>query len=144
MEEVKNQINKLFDSMGCGEVDVSIDSERRRISIITEDEIVKSSVSTTLSALEHLINLLLRKEGEESFILDINNYRKERERLIVELARAAARKASISKIEVDLPPMNSYERRIVHMEISTHPSLNTESAGEGKDRHVVIRPIEEE
>jgi len=38
--------------------------------------------------------------------------------------------------------MNSYERRLVHMEIASNPDLKTESVGIGKTRHVVIKPIE--
>ena len=37
--------------------------------------------------------------------------------------------------------MNAYERRLVHVEISTHPDLRTESVGVGKDRHIVIQLI---
>ena len=36
--------------------------------------------------------------------------------------------------------LNSYERRIVHMVVSEHPSLETYSVGEGADRRVTIAP----
>jgi predicted RNA-binding protein Jag len=29
----------------------------------------------------------------------------------------------------------------VHMELAVHPEVKTESAGEGKERYVVIKPI---
>ena len=74
--------------------------------------------------------------------IDINNYRKDREDLIIKLAKAAAKKSSVTKQEVSLPAMNAYERRIIHSELSLHPDLKTESSGEGKQRHVVIKPIE--
>jgi len=73
--------------------------------------------------------------------VDLNYYRKERERLIAELARAAAKKASITKEEVALPPMNAYERRLVHVELTTHPELKTESIGVGRERHVIIKQL---
>ena len=38
--------------------------------------------------------------------------------------------------------MNSYERRLVHVELAVHPSVTTESAGEGRERYVIIKPIE--
>ena len=72
--------------------------------------------------------------------MDVNNYRRERERLIIELAQAAARKALASKSSVDLPVLNAYERRLVHVELATRPDIKTESVGEGKDRHVVVKP----
>ena len=37
-------------------------------------------------------------------------------------------------------PLNSYERRIVHMIVSERPGLETYSVGEGADRRVTIAP----
>jgi len=87
------------------------------------------------------VNLMVHRENLPAHVVDINYYRRERERLIVELAKAAAKKAMMTKGEVPLPAMNAYERRLVHMEISTHPDLKTESKGEGKERHIVIQII---
>jgi predicted RNA-binding protein Jag len=39
--------------------------------------------------------------------------------------------------------MNSYERRIVHVELAIHPEVTTESMGVGKERYVIVKPIEE-
>jgi spoIIIJ-associated protein len=61
--------------------------------------------------------------------------------LIGELARAAAKKATATKTEISLPAMNSYERRLVHVELAVRPDVKTESAGEGKERYVIIKPI---
>ncbi len=73
--------------------------------------------------------------------MDINNYRRERERLISELAKAAARKALMNKQEVKLPAMNAYERRIIHLELASRPDVKTESYGEGRERYIVVKPI---
>jgi spoIIIJ-associated protein len=74
--------------------------------------------------------------------LDINRYRQERENLITELAKAAAKKALATKGEIPLPAMNSYERRLVHVALAVHPDVMTESAGAGKGRYVIIKPID--
>jgi predicted RNA-binding protein Jag len=37
--------------------------------------------------------------------------------------------------------MNSYERRIVHVELAIHPNVKTESVGEGRERYIVIKPL---
>ena len=87
--------------------------------------------------------MIARKNGTEIIFLDINNYRQERETLIAELSRAAAKKAVATKGEISLPAMNSYERRLVHMALALHPEVKTESAGEGKERYVIIRAIEQ-
>ncbi len=76
-----------------------------------------------------------------SYTIDINNYRKERERLILELAKAAAQKAVTTKQAVLLPAMNPYERRLIHVELSIRPDVKTESVGEGRERGVSIKPL---
>lgn len=122
------------------QIKISLDEEHKKISLIIDDEAVRGEIAPkALFAFNYIFNQILKKEGKPHHVVDLNYYRKERERLITELARAAAKKASIAKSEVELPPMNSYERRLVHMEIATHPDLTTESRGTGKERRVVIK-----
>ncbi len=141
MEEVVKTIEKILVLGGFEGVEVGFDPERRRVSFLIDDDLVKKQASAILQSLEILVNLMAQKQGGLSVMVDLNNYRKERERLIVELAKAAAHKALMTKEAVELPPMNAYERRLVHLEISANPSLVTESLGEHKDRRVVIRHI---
>lgn len=144
MEKMRQKIETMISLMGFKEEDIkiNIDEEHRKISLIIDDEAVRgNSTPQILSSFNHIFNQILKKENKPHFIVDLNYYRKERERLIVELTRTAARKATVKKEEIELPPMNSYERRIVHMEVSTHPELTTESKGEGKERRVVIKKV---
>ena len=120
---------------------LSVDEEHRKISIVTDDEMSQPQVALVLEAMDHLFNLILQRGNKPVFVLDLNYYRKERERIIIDLAKAAARKAVITKTEVELPPMNAYERRLVHVEITTHPELKTESVGEGRERRVIVKKI---
>jgi len=96
-----------------------------------------------VEAMNHLLQMVAKKQQQESIFIDINNYRHEREVLIAALAKAAAKKASSTKQKVSLPAMNSYERRIVHVELAIHPDVKTESSGEGKERYVIVMPIGE-
>ncbi len=127
--------------MGLADATATGDEEHRRISVVIQDDYVQSHLDTVLMSLDHLVNLIGKKMGLPSYIVDLNFYRKERERLIVELARAAAHKAMVTKTDIELPPMNAYERRLVHVEITTHPELKTESTGDGRDRHIVIKHL---
>ena len=145
MEETLSKIKKAIELMGFDEekVKVTADEEHRKVMLLIDDEAVRGEVAPTiLMAFNHLFNQILRKDGKLSHVFDLNYYRKERERLIAELARAAAKKATVTKEEVELPPMNSYERRLVHVEVSAHTELKTESRGEGRERRVVIKRLE--
>ena len=134
-------VQKLFGLMGFGGAEVKLEDEHHKVVVMVDDELVRANVATILPAIEHLVNLMAHREGLSAHVVDINYYRRERERLIVELAKAAAKKAVITKNEVTLPAMNADERRLVHVEISTHPDLKTESVGVGKERHIIIQLI---
>lgn len=139
--DINKFVKELLNKGGFEAVEVSSDDNLKKISVVVDDEFFRSQIPVILQPLEYLINLVLKKYKKPQYVVDINYYRRERERLIIELARAGAKKAKISKEDVVLPPMNSYERRLVHMEIASNPDLTTESVGEGKERHVVIKLI---
>lgn len=141
MEQIKLDIKKLIMLIGFPEPTIIIDEQYHKISLMIDDTVASNNLPIILPALEHVISLFLKKNNHPVFVVDINYYRKERERIISELARAAAKKAMITKKDIELPPMNSYERRLVHTEITLHPELKTESMGAGKERRVVIKRI---
>ena len=142
MEEIKQTIQKTLELIGFSEVSVDVDAVNKKVIIFINDgEWIKQWLPSFVSDVERVANLIGKKKNISPIFVDINNYRKERENLIVEIAKAAARKATSSKEEVKLPAMNSYERRLVHTELSTRPDVKSESAGEGKDRCVVVKPM---
>lgn len=142
MEDIISKVQKLITLLGFKQAEISFDAERRKISLLINDELAEKQTPMLLDALDNLINLMVKKDGQPPLVVDLNYYRKERERLIIELARAAAHKAIITKNSVELPPMNAYERRLVHLEITANPSLTTESVGAGKERYVVIKHLD--
>jgi len=95
----------------------------------------------TLSEILYILKSLLRKKlGEPVYVvLDINDYWKNKEHYTRELARTTADEVSLFKAPKELPPMSAAERRIVHMELEERSDIETESAGEGETRRVVIR-----
>jgi spoIIIJ-associated protein len=146
MDNWEPLIKRTLDLIGFTDYRLEIKADERRGSVfIYEDqEMLKENLPAIVEAVNHILQMVAKKNQSEAIFLDINNYRHDRENLIAELARAAAKKASSTKTEVVLPPMNSYERRLVHVELAIHPDVKTESAGEGKERYVVIKPITEE
>lgn len=142
METFKSTIQKLFETANLQDFSVEVDADGRKVLIFDSRLDPKDdALPRLISDFELLINLISKRMGLNSFIVDINGYRREREHLISELAKAAARKAILNKQEISLPAMNAYERRIVHVELASRPDVKTESAGEGKERHIIIRPL---
>lgn len=143
MNNWEELIKKTVEAMGFRDYKLEIDQEHKHGSIHIYDGelIVKENLPILVESFNHLFQLIAQRHGMEPIYLDINNYRKEREKLITELSKAAARKVTATKQEITLPAMNSYERRIVHTELAAHPEVKTESQGQGKERSVIIRPI---
>lgn len=142
MSELEKIITQLVELIGFKDFQVEVDAEEKNILITIDENLTQFNAPDLVANLNRLIRLMAKKLGKGPVIVDINNYRKERERLIVELARAAARKAVITKEAVSLPPMNAYERRLVHAELAMRPDVKTESMGEGKNRYVVVKVID--
>ncbi len=139
-------IKKTFDLLGFKDyrLDVKLEEKRASLFIYEDQNLVRENLPLIVEGINHLIQMVAKKHETETIFLDVNNYRQERENLIAELARAAAKKALATKEAISLPAMNSYERRLVHVELAIHPEVRTESAGEGKERYVIIKPITEE
>ena len=146
MANIYETIKACVEKMELRDCEVICDESAKKISILLHDgenAFIKNNTQKIVQDFNLLAQLIAKKLGEPTVFVDVNNYRLERERIIVELAKAAARKALATKAEISLPAMNAYERRLVHMELSAHPEVKTESAGTGRDRYVTIKLLEE-
>ncbi len=143
MNQLQDNLKKLIELMSFSDFSVNYEAESNRFSIfINEGDIFKKFLPSFVTNLDHLVKLMANKIGETGIVfIDVNNYRRERENLILELARAASRKAATTREEVALPAMNAYERRLIHLELSSHPDVKTESIGEARGRYIVVKPI---
>jgi spoIIIJ-associated protein len=97
-----------------------------------------------LSALQHLVNLLLSKRvGEWTRILvDVEDYRGRRERQLRDLANRAAERVLETGKMLQLEPMPALERRWIHLALRDHEKVATQSIGEEPNRRVVVLPRE--
>lgn len=101
-----------------------------------------------LEALQLILNRMMRKgrmeKGSPSVIIDINGYRRSREVDLIQMAKDIADKVSRSHKSVLLEPMNSWERRVVHMAVREEEEIVTESEDSEEGRRVRIIPAEPE
>ena len=143
MEQVRQAIHDLLSIAGFKDPVVELAVEGARLSVfLDEGEWIKEWIPRLVADLGVMARTIGRKQGVHGMVyVDVNNYRRERERLIVEIAKAAARKVLVTKADVRLPAMNAYERRLVHTELATRPDVKTESIGEKRDRCVIVKPL---
>jgi spoIIIJ-associated protein len=82
-----------------------------------------------------------RTEEKINFIVDVNSYVENQREEIIEKANNAISEVEETGKEIELSPMNSYERRLVHVRVSQKNKVESESIGEGLSRRVLIKPI---
>lgn len=151
MEKVKKIIKEFFQKIGFDDIKVDIkkdsslkDKELLRANIKIHPEQAKDFIKENalgLNATQHLLRVLISKEipNQAFFILDINDYRKERESFLTELALKTTQKVRRTKKPVILEPMSAYERRFIHLRLAEEPDIVTESTGQEPERKVVVR-----
>jgi spoIIIJ-associated protein len=126
-----------------GDLEIEVKNARTYVSITSEDsdDLEALSKGDVVQALQELTRLAVsQKTGEFSrLILDVAGSRSERQRELEKLAEHAMEKIDQGAQSVALPPMTSYERKIVHDFVSER-GYQSESHGEGPDRHTVISP----
>jgi hypothetical protein len=79
----------------------------------------------TLEAIQFLLNRLLQAKDKdaEKVIVDCEHYRSMREDRIVQRVRELAERVRITGRSLQLEPMNSYERRLVHNAFKDDPDV---------------------
>jgi len=94
-----------------------------------------------LNAVQHLIRLMARKKYGEGVIVDvdINGYKIKRAELLRDMATSARQKVLKENRDVEMEPMNAFDRRVVHSTLGEYDDVETESVGEGFDRRVVVK-----
>lgn len=95
-----------------------------------------------LESAQIVFGMILNKQlGDRNYriLLDINSYKKSREKYLTSFALRAADQVRESGQEMELEPMKPSERRVVHMALQNEKDIETESLGEGEERRVVIK-----
>jgi len=126
-----------------------------RIEISEDDEAVTASLvggdlglligrhGQTIDAIQYLANVIAWRElgeGRKDVVVDAAGYRERRRETLEALALRSADRARSSGESVDLEPMSSIERRIVHLRLKEVDGVSTRSEGEEPYRYVVVEP----
>ncbi len=95
----------------------------------------------TMRALQFMVGTALKNNDHEPsrVNVDIADYKKARAARLAEQAQEWVKAVKDSGQEMALQPMNAADRRVVH-KVASEAGLLTESADEGYNRHVVLKP----
>jgi len=97
----------------------------------------------TMRSLQFTVSSALKNQGYpiSRVNVDIADYKKTRADRLSETALEWVNEVKESGKPKDLQPMNPADRRTIHKLAGEH-GLATESVGEGRDRHIVLKPAE--
>lgn len=95
----------------------------------------------TMRAMQSVIITALKHENfaKTRVVVDVADYKKQRADRLAKKAEDWIEKVKKDNAEYKLNPMSAADRRTVHQVVAEH-GLSTESVGEGRDRHIVIKP----
>ena len=146
-KQVETFVNTLLNKMGfTAEAVIVKDDAVDKIKVNIKG---KDSAKTigyrgeTLDAIQYLAVIEANKNNENDYVkvvVDAEKYRDKRNVTLNSLAKKLAYKATRTNKNVELEPMNPFERRIIHTALQNNQYVETKSEGEGIMRHVVIVP----
>jgi len=144
-DEIKTIIETLLRHLRISfdAVEVVADGEREVFSIKSSDSnLLIGSRGTHLFALSHLVKKIVsKKDREKQFTLDVNDYQGKASENLKAMAKIMGERARSLRTNVELEPMSSYERMVIHSYFQDAADIKTESVGDGDRRRVVIKYV---
>lgn len=141
-KNIKSFLDEFCD--GFGDISYKIKNDGKDIIYVSIDGKDSSKLigyrGDCLNAMQSILNSIGNKDIKDRIkvFLDINNYKDKREESLKELAKKLEKTVTKTKKKVVLEPMNSYDRKIIHIVLQNSDSVKTYSIGEDQNRRVVI------
>lgn len=94
----------------------------------------------TIRSLQFMVSTALRSQGFATtrVNVDVADYKKAQAERLAEKAQSWFARVRETGEDMSLRPMNAADRRIIH-KVAGEEGLETESVGEGRDRHIVLK-----
>jgi spoIIIJ-associated protein len=96
---------------------------------------------TCLSALQHIINVVVHKDREGApgiVTIDVDGYVMRQREMLKRMAIDAALRVKREKQAVVMQPMSAKARRIIHVTLKDYPGITTHSEGRDPQRRVIV------
>ena len=144
-ERIVNYLQNIVVAMGYPDATVDFIENGNRhftLNIKTEDNtsLIIGKRGITLNSLQFLVNNYAKKFSSHYFRIEIDcdDYRENRKKTLEDLALNLAKKSKKIGKPVELEPMTSVERKIIHNALTGIKNVETESRGEEPHRYLVI------
>lgn len=97
----------------------------------------------TLRAIQSIVSSALRSQDFTTtrVNVDVADYKRHQRERLARQAESWIDEVKASGQPMPLRPMNAADRRVVHKTVAEYGGIASESEGEGRDRHVVLKPV---
>ena len=119
-------------------------AEKNRYRVVLEGEKLGALIGRrgeTLDAIQQLTSYAVNRSGDKNrarIQVDAENYREKREQSLTRLAEKVAAKVVKQRRNINLEPMNAYERHVIHTALQDVKDVSTFSIGTEPNRRVVV------
>ncbi len=141
-QEIVDFVNNVTTAMGVTpEVAVTETPDGIRVDVNGEGaEALLFQRGEALRALQTIVNTAFRRQlgDERKVLVDCQGFRRDKDAELRQMARFLAEKVKSSGVSQELGPLNSYERRIVHMAVAELEGVASESVGDAAVKMVTI------
>ncbi|WP_342507582.1 RNA-binding cell elongation regulator Jag/EloR [Sporosarcina sp. FSL K6-2383] len=146
IEETERYLQQVAEGMGIKDIQVSHEIDGKYVNFQLESSkaaLLIGKRGQTLNALQQLSQLVTNKSANQFKVVrvDVGDYRERREQSLEQLADRMADKAVRTGRKVQLEPMPSYERKVIHNALSNRLDIETYSEGNDPFRYLVIEGI---
>ncbi len=142
---IEGVIKEFFDKLGV-KVEVEIEPRKRRkyyVNIHTRgyDSVFIGKRGKNLNALDHLINLLVKRKKNGLIVdLDVSGYKKRHKEFLINKAKAIARRVKETGMEMRFDPLEPDERKLVRDILRRDKKIRVYQVGRGDNVVLVIAP----
>lgn len=144
-DSIVSYLQNIVIAMGYADATVDFTEDGNRhftLNIKTEENtsLIIGKRGVTLNSLQFLVNNYAKKFSSHFFRIEVDcdDYRESRKKTLEELALNLAKKSKKIGKPVELEPMTSVERKIIHNALTGIKNVETESRGEEPYRYLVI------
>ncbi|MBI3888339.1 hypothetical protein HY311_00930 [Candidatus Nomurabacteria bacterium] len=149
-DEIQKLVRELIEktNVKLNEISITEDGPKNMwISVeVSEPHFFISREGEGLQALNHIVRRIVESKtnpSEVSILVDINGFQKKKVESVRAIAHMMSERARYFKSNIEVDPMSSFDRRIIHEFLSDATDLKTESVGFGPTRRVVIKYVGE-
>lgn len=144
---VQDLASKLLELMGTkAKVYAWEDKENEavRVDIETDTEtgLLIGRHGETLEAIQMILGMMMRQKTDDwtRIVVNVGDWREKQEENLKELAEQAAERTKETGEPQTLYNLTASQRRIIHLKLAEEKDVETESAGEGRERYLIIKP----